>query len=224
MSDYYADKLSSRRLQRCYEIAPPRVKQYLEAELSYVLEKIKPGQHVLDLGCGYGRTLGRMAERAALVVGIDNAMSSLNQAAETLKSIPNCSLAGMDACSLALADRSFDIVVCIQNGLSAFHRNQKSLMAEAIRVTRQGGTAMFSTYSETFWNDRLHWFELQAQAGLLGEIDYDKTGDGEIVCKDGFTATTIGPDQFLSLAKSLGLEATLVEIDDSSLFCEIVRK
>lgn len=42
MPDYYADKLSARRLQRCYEIGPPRVQQYLEAELNYVLEKIKP--------------------------------------------------------------------------------------------------------------------------------------------------------------------------------------
>lgn len=224
MPDYYADKLSARRLQRCYEIGPPRVQQYLEAELNYVLEKIEPDHHVLDLGCGYGRTLGRMAERATLVMGIDNAMSSLHQAAEVLQAHSNCCPACIDAASLALADQSFDIVVCIQNGLSAFHRTQRNLMAEAIRVTRRGGAALFSSYSEKFWNNRLHWFELQSQAGLLGEIDYDRTGDGEIVCKDGFTATTVRPDQFQALAQSLGVEATLVEVDNSSLFCEIVRK
>jgi 2-polyprenyl-6-hydroxyphenyl methylase/3-demethylubiquinone-9 3-methyltransferase len=84
--------------------------------------------------------------------------------------------------------------------------------------------ALFSTYAERFWDDRLEWFELQAQAGLLGEIDYDKTGDGVIACKDGFTATTVRPSAFLSLTRGLGAEVRLVEIDESSLFCEITPR
>ena len=82
------------------------------------------------------------------------------------------------------------------------------------------GTA-HSTYSEKIWPERLLWFELQAKAGLLGEIDYDKTGDGEIVCQDGFTATTITEDQFIELTDSLDAELFITEVDRSSLFCII---
>jgi cyclopropane fatty-acyl-phospholipid synthase-like methyltransferase len=52
---YYAEKLSAKRLQRCYEIASPRVQQYLEAEIEHVIGHLKPTDTVLELGCGYGR-------------------------------------------------------------------------------------------------------------------------------------------------------------------------
>jgi len=45
--------------------------------------------------------------------------------------------------------------------------------------------SVFSTYAAEFWSERLRWFELQAAAGLVGEIDYEKTKDGVVVCKDG---------------------------------------
>lgn len=50
MNSYYEDKLSAKKLMKCYEIAPPRVKQYLEAEVNYVLQKIRPNNIVLELG------------------------------------------------------------------------------------------------------------------------------------------------------------------------------
>lgn len=81
----------------------------------------------------------------------------------------------------------------------------------------------FEIPADAFWDERLAWFEAQAAEGLLGEIDYERTGDGTIVCKDGFTATTFGPEDFKALASSLGLRAALGEVDRSSLFCEIVK-
>ncbi len=73
------------------------------------------------------------------------------------------------------------------------------------------------------WEEALAWFEQQAAEGLVGEIDYARTGDGTIVCRDGFTATTFGPEDFKALASSLGWRAALAEVDGSSLFCEIVK-
>jgi SAM-dependent methyltransferase len=222
MYRYYDDSLSAERLKRVYEIATPRIRQYLEAETAYVLERISPGDKVLDLGCGYGRILARLAEQAGLVVGIDTSLSSLIMGRDDLADLRNCSLVCMDAVRLGFRDSAFDVVVCIQNGISAFHVDQRALILEAVRVTRPGGAAVFSTYSGRFWDDRLEWFKLQSEAGLLGEIDYARTRDGVIVCKDGFTATTVRPGEFEALTNGLDADVSIVEVDESSVFCEII--
>lgn len=216
---YYSDKLSAKRLRRVYEIATPRVRQYLDAEIDHVLGRIKPEDTVLELGCGYGRVLERLADKAKIAVGIDTAPASLLLAKELYGE--RFLLAQMDAVKLGFADGSFDAVVCVQNGISAFKVDKPALIRESVRVTKPGGIVLFSSYSEKFWDHRLEWFELQAAEGLLGEIDYEATGDGVIVCKDGFKATTVGPSEFQSLASNLGLRASIVEVDGSSVFCEI---
>jgi len=219
--DYYADRLSARRLRTCYEIAPPRVRQYLEAEVQHVLSKIPPCSRVLELGCGYGRILERLATKAGEVVGIDTSLSSLELASSALNGFSNCHLAAMDAVSPGFADAAFDVVVCIQNGISAFKVDRRDLIDKSVRATRPGGLVLFSSYAEGFWEARLEWFELQARHGLIGEIDREQTGDGVIICKDGFQAATVGPDEFASLCRSLEIEPRIEEVDGSSLFCEI---
>jgi ubiquinone/menaquinone biosynthesis C-methylase UbiE len=223
MSGYYDDKLSAERLKRVYETVTPRIRQYLDAEVEHVLGFIRPGDVVLELGCGYGRVLPALAAKAGSVVGIDTSFASLRLAEATAGNV-NRRLVNMDAVKLAFRDGTFNVVACIQNGISAFHVDQRALIAEAVRVTRVGGTALFSSYSDKFWGDRLEWFELQADAGLLGEIDYEKTGDGVIVCKDGFTATTVGPDEFRELTAGLNADVNITEVAGSSVFCEIKRK
>jgi ubiquinone/menaquinone biosynthesis C-methylase UbiE len=224
MTDYYRDTLSADRLRRCYELAPPRVQRYLEAELIHVREAIRPTDVVLELGCGYGRILPELARKAALVVGIDTSPSSLRLARKTLGTIRNCVLLEMDALKLPFPNNAFDTVVCIQNGISAFHVDKGKLIRASLRVTRRGGTVLFSSYSQKFWADRLEWFEIQSHAGLLGEIDRERTTNGVIVCKDGFTSSTVTPDQFISLTSSLDADVSLVEVDESSLFCELVPR
>lgn len=219
--NYYQEKLAAQQLVKCYQIAPPRVQQYLAAEISYVIGKIRPGDKVLDLGCGYGRVMPELAQKAAAVVGIDNSSASLMLARERIRRIPNCSLVRANALHLSFKNNSFDVVFCIQNGISAFHVDQKQLIKESLRVTKDEGMALFSSYSEKSWEYRLEWFQRQADEGLLGEIDYEKTRDGVIICKDGFTATTVSPGQFLSITADLGVTASVVEVDESSIFCEI---
>ena len=216
---YYAEKLSAERLRRCYEIAPPRVQQYLRAELDFVLNRIRPGDTVLDLGCGYGRIIPQLAGKAGSVVGVDISPSSLALGRRLVKGIPNCRLLRMDAAALGFPDGSFEVVLCAQNGISAFKVDPARLVLEAVRVARKNETILFSSYSEKFWEHRLEWFRRQAEEGLIGEIDEEGTGNGVIVCKDGFRATTYTPDQFIALARECGVGAEIFEVDDSAIFC-----
>jgi len=138
-----------------------------------------------------------------------------------LRTTSNIQLPQMNAIELGFGSDVFDLVCCIQNGISAFKVDNLKLIAEAVRVTRAGGRVLFSTYLREFWRNRLEWFEIQAKDGLLGEIDYSQTGDGEIVCKDGFRATTYTQTQLRDLAESLNLKWRISEIDSSSVFLEI---
>jgi SAM-dependent methyltransferase len=71
MKNYDSNLLNSNNLRKCYEIAPVRVIQFLEAEISFVLNKISQNDVVLNLGWGYGRVSIRLLEKAKKVVGID---------------------------------------------------------------------------------------------------------------------------------------------------------
>jgi ubiquinone/menaquinone biosynthesis C-methylase UbiE len=219
--DYYKDKLAAEKLKRCYEIAPPRIKQYLEAEIQYVLKKINTESLVLELGCGYGRVLARLTERAGFAVGIDTSYVSLSLCKETMKDFSNYALLNMNALCTGLRDRSFDTIVCIQNGISAFHVDQKELIRESTRIAKSRGTVLFSSYTDKFWHERLHWFQIQSDAGLLGEIDLKATHDGIIVTKDGFTARTVHVADFEKLVSGLNVDMMIKEVDGSSIFCEI---
>jgi 2-polyprenyl-6-hydroxyphenyl methylase/3-demethylubiquinone-9 3-methyltransferase len=222
MGRYYAEKLSGERLRRCYEIASPRVKQYLEAEIQFILQRLKSTDSVLELGCGYGRVSSRLTKVANRVVGIDTATGSLNLARRLSGPETECEYLEMDALELTFDDSEFDKVVCVQNGICAFGADRELLLRQALRVTRPGGSIYLSSYSEGFWKDRLGWFEAQAEAGLLGEIDYAETGDGEIVCKDGFRTGIMSPEEFRSLCGKFGLDPRISEVDGSSMFCEII--
>mgnify|MGYP001403056581 CR=1 FL=1 len=221
MRGYYAGGLSGERLRRCYEIASPRVKRYLEAEILFLLGRISPSDSILELGCGYGRVAYRLAKAAGRVVGIDNAAGSIELARRLSPPGSRCEFLEMDALELAFRGHEFEKVVCVQNGISAFGVEMEPLMREALRVTRPGGRLYFSTYSERFWEDRLRWFEAQAAEGLVGEIDREKTGDGVIVCRDGFRSGLVTPEEFLLSGERLGLKTRIKEVDGSSLFCEM---
>ncbi len=224
MNKYYAESLSAKRLEQCYKLANERIKQYLLEEILYTQTHISSGDSVLELGCGYGRILKELHCNSKYLFGIDNSIANLQYGKQNLKGISNCFLALMDAKTLGFPSGSFNLTLVLQNGISAFHVEQKTLVQETIRVTRPGGKVLFSTYSAKFWDDRLQWFETQSDAGLIGDIDYDKTGNGTIICKDGFKATTISPDQFRSLVSGIDRIDSLEinEIDGSSVFFKIL--
>jgi len=219
--NYYSASLNAERLLKVYESAPPRIVQFLEAEIRHVTEKVNASTSVLDLGCGYGRVAARLAEKGAEVTGIDISEDNIKMAREMWGNRSNMKFLVMDAGDLKFEDGSFDRVICVQNGISAFKLPPEKLLSEAARVTGKGGTVLFSSYSENIWDARLDWFKIQADLGLIGEINMEKTGEGRIICRDGFTASTYSAGEFLDLARRLELHAEVYEVDRSSVFCEI---
>ncbi len=223
MFDYYEDKLASDSLIKVYELMTPRIRQYARAEIEHVSGFVHSESRILELGCGYGRAMLPLAPKAGEVSGLDTSFGSLLTAKDYLKTVGNTHLFLMKASEPAFADESFDVVFAIQNGLSAFHEDQGKIISEALRITKSGGCCLFSTYSEKIWEARLEWFYLQSEAGLLGKIDESRTGNGEIVTEDGFTATTLRENDFKELTAGLPYEVSIYEVDESSLFCRIKK-
>jgi len=222
MDSYYDQRLAAKQLKRCYQIAPPAVRRYLRAEIDHVGGRIRKGHSILDLGCGYGRVLKDLTPyEPSFLMGIDISHASLLMARDYLRGINNVTLAQMDALHPALTPGLFDIICCVQNGISAFHVDQRTLMRVAVGLAKPGGIVLFSSYAEEFWEDRLLWFRMQAAHGLIGEIDETRSGNGIILCRDGFTATTVSCDEFVTLAAGLGKSISVQTIDGSSVFCEI---
>jgi SAM-dependent methyltransferase len=221
VSGYYTNRLSADRLARCYELAPPAIQRYQEAEILHILRTIRPGDRVLELGCGYGRVLARLAPEASFIVGIDVSLPSLALAASLPERHHLFRLAAMDAVVLGFRPGSFDLVCCPQNGISAFHVDQRKLLESAVSATAPGGVVQFFSYADEFWESRLAWFRLQAAEGLVGEIDEAATGNGTIACRDGFTATTVSAERFSELARGLGRSFSVSVLEHASVVCEI---
>lgn len=221
---YYKEKLSADKLVRCYEIAPRRIRQYLDSEIQFVVSNLHGSDLALELGCGYGRVMKAVSQFVSRIVGNDISRESLEFARSYMESCRNYDVFLMDASQMSFRSCSFDVVFCVQNGISAFGVNKKRLIAESVRVTKDNGTILFSSYSSKIWAARLEWFRKQSLFGLIGEIDEGKTCDGKIVCKDGFRATTVSSDQFAELFDEFGLNASIIEVDESSVFCKVIKK
>ncbi|MDB2010487.1 class I SAM-dependent methyltransferase [[Clostridium] symbiosum] len=222
MSNYYQDNLNANGLYQVYQTELPRIRQYLQAEIDYVKKALTGNEHILEIGAGYGRIMKELSPAAAAVTGIDISDNSVQLGKEYLKGCTNCRLLTMDAHSLTF-DGEFDVVICLQNGLSAVKGNPGELIRGCLNALKPGGTAYFSTYSDKIWETRLDWFREQARKGLLGEVDEEKTKDGVIICKDGFRADTFSRQDFISLGEASGCRYEIDETDSSSLFLIIFK-
>ena len=111
MPGYYTKRLAAERLRACYDLAPPRTKAYLEAEIEFVLAKTTSSMLALELGCGYGRVLERLLPRVRVAFGIDTSPASLSMALEYLRRKPSLCLACMDSIQMGFRDSAFDLTL-----------------------------------------------------------------------------------------------------------------
>ena len=222
MENYYAKSLNAQRLYQVYQTKYPRVRQYFEAEINYVRSRLQGTETVLELGAGYGRIMKELASSCKKIVGIDISQDNVDFGNEYLSDVKNAELLVMDAHDLQL-ETSFDVVLCLQNALSAMKTEPLSYVKKIMSLVSPGGKAFISSYSANFWEHRLKWFQEQAEKGLLGEIDMSKTKDGFIVGKDGFRAITHSMEDLEEFGKISGFPYEVHEVDESSVFLVISK-
>ncbi len=62
--NYYKELLNSQGLYKVYDTKIDRVRQYLNAEIAFVRERLTGDESILELGAGYGRILKALAGSA----------------------------------------------------------------------------------------------------------------------------------------------------------------
>lgn len=98
------------------------------------------GKEVLEVGCGTGLIMNRIAGRTKRTVGIDISHGMLQQAAAR-----GLDVAQADVTSLPFEDASFDVVYSFK--VLAHVRDIDKAMSEMARVTRPGGHLILEFYN-----------------------------------------------------------------------------
>jgi ubiquinone/menaquinone biosynthesis C-methylase UbiE len=102
--------------------------------------QVRPGQQLLDVGCGHGRLNGVLAPMAVKVVGLDRSSGMLREAQSAA---PSASWVCGDAIALPFPDGQFDRVAAL--GVLYHVRDWPRALQEMRRVARTGGRIVIST-------------------------------------------------------------------------------
>ncbi len=136
------------RAASSYDQIGPRFFTQLGARL-VDLADIRPGQAVLDVGCGRGASLLPAAERAAptgRVVGIDLAEGMVARLRREIdeRGLPDAEVQVMDGEHLLFPAATFDCVLC--GFCLFFFPDHERALAEMRRVLKPGGRLGISTW------------------------------------------------------------------------------
>ena len=108
-------------------------------------------KRILEVGCGIGTDLVRFARSGARVTGVDLAIRSIELARRNAE-LHRTRLEGLcvgDGEALPFGDRHFDVVYA--HGVIQYAANPPRLVAEAHRVLKPGGAAIFMVYNRYSW-------------------------------------------------------------------------
>jgi len=120
--------------------------------------KIRPGERVLDVGCGRGEMVLHAAMLGADAVGIDYAEEAVRIAAESLATAPDdirgrAHVRVMNARALAFEDGSFDVALMSDIVEHLYPPELAEALRETWRVLRPGGRLIVHTSPNRLFYD-----------------------------------------------------------------------
>lgn len=108
---------------------------------------VKPGQKILDVGCGDGTTAVPAAELGAQVRGVDIARNLVDAGNRRVRelALPNCTFEVGDATNLQMVnDRTADLTISIFGAM--FAPKPIDVARELVRVTKPGGRLIMGNW------------------------------------------------------------------------------
>ncbi|AJF62680.1 MAG: Methyltransferase type 11 [archaeon GW2011_AR20] len=125
---------------------------YLYREESFLLNYIKRGDFILDVGCGNGRASFYLARKVGLegkIFAIDNNKSMLERASEEIKIFRNIELHQINAKKTPFNTSYFGVSVITFNTLGNLEEDERSIILNELhRITKPKGIIIGTVYSE----------------------------------------------------------------------------
>lgn len=127
-----------------YESKIGKFADQVETECAFSLFQIKPGMHILDIGCGTGNFSIKLAKKGAIVTGIDISENMLSIACKkAAKENLTIHFRTMDSLNLKFPDRAFDGVFSM--AAIEFVIDDYKMIEEMFRVCKTGGPILVGT-------------------------------------------------------------------------------
>lgn len=128
------------------------------AEKLLVEKYFKPGDSILDIACGAGRTAIYLARQGCHVTGFDFLPEMLESARErTAESGLDVKLVQMDATAMMFSDESFDGVVFFYNSFELIwgRANRVRLLKDVYDILQPGGIFLLTARSGLAYDRRI---------------------------------------------------------------------
>jgi SAM-dependent methyltransferase len=157
---------------------------------AWLAAEARPGERVLDLGCGAGRFLRALGDLGAVPIGVEVAQAALDRAARNAPGA-ELHLADPDG-DLPLADASVDLVWCSEvlehvADTSALLSEMRRVLAPEGRVLittpyhgRVAGAAIALTRFESHFDPLAQHLRFYTRASLSRALDRHGLGDAVI--------------------------------------------
>ena len=147
---------------------------------------LSPGQHVCDIGCGYGATAQVLAERYGVrVTGVTISREQAERAEARARSDPALSFERRDWLENRFEDAAFDRALSIES--SEHMEDKQRFFAEAFRTLRPGGRLVVCAW-------------LACEAPSAWQVRYLL----EPICREGRLPSMGSESDYRDLAKTAG--------------------
>ena len=118
--------------------------------LQMIVSRVRPGDLVLEAGCGPGFLAKLLKDKGASVIGTD--VSQVGARRTAARGIDTHHV-DLDTMRLPFPDQHFDTVVCNSNLEHLFYLDRN--VAECLRVLKRGGTFIWMEPNSAHWRYRL---------------------------------------------------------------------
>lgn len=195
--------------------ANPLIKDWLEKENLYLRKSIKKDAIVLDVGCGFGRSIKAIVNIAKKIIGIDNDKGLFEEIKENLSKFKNVEVFLEDARKMHFPDNMFDYTICMGNTFGDFGNDKLKVLKEMKRVTKKGGKIIISVYSENALEIRIKEYK------RIG-IKIKKIQDGIVYSENGLILEQFNKEKLKKIFDLIGLDVKIIKLNSISYLCEAI--